>query len=176
MKKTVVLTSLALTLGLGIFFAYCICQMRVNAVLEKKIARKKQALLLAQDQQSRFSELEKQSKDQEAQEVLILRRVPVNEKQPLAFIKTLMRKAAQAGLKDIAIDVSNESLSLDDGFAPIRLEINFQGVYPAFLSFFEGLMSTERLFTVEMLKIERDEKSLPNQKIYLQLLIYTFPR
>jgi len=176
MKKTVVLTSLAITLGVGIFLAYCIFQIRTNAVLEKKITEKKQALLIAQDQQNRFSELEKQSKDQEAQEALILRRVPVNEKQPLAFIKTLMQRAAQARLKDITIDVSNESLPLDDGFMPVRLEINFQGDYPAFLSFFEGLMNTERLFTVEMLKIERDEKSLPVQKIYLQLLIYTFPR
>lgn len=176
MKKTVVLTSLAFTLGLGIFLTYCICQMRVNAVLEKEIAKKKQALFTAKDQQGRLSELEKQSKDQEDQEVLILRRVPANEKQPLVFIKTLMREAAQTGLKDITVDVSKESLPPDDGFAPTRLEINFQGNYPAFLSFFEGLMNLERLFTVEMLKIEREEKSLPSQKIYLQLLIYTFPR
>lgn len=176
MKKTVVLASLAFILGVGIFLTYCICQIRVNAVLEKEITKKKQALLMVQDQQGRLSELEKQSKDLEAQEVLILRRVPANEKQPLAFIKTLMRKAAQTGLKDITIDVSDESLPLDDGFVPTRLEINFRGDYPAFLSFFEELMNTERLFTVEMLKIERDENSLPAQKIYLQLLIYTLAR
>lgn len=176
MKKTAVLISLALTLGLGIFFIYCVCQLRVNTALEKKIAKKKQALAAAKDQQSRLSELEKQSRDLDAQEALILKRVPANEKQPLVFIKTLMREAAQAGLKDVTVDVSKESLAPDNGFVPTRLEINFQGNYPAFLSFFESLISLERLCTVEMLKIERDEKSLPDQKMYLQLLIYTFPR
>ena len=176
MKKTVVLASLVVILGVGILLTYCIGQIRVNAGLEEEITKKKQALLMLQGQQNRLSELEKQSKDLDTQEALILRRVPANEKQPLAFIKTLMRQAARTGLKDITIDVSDESLPLDDGFVPTRLEINFQGDYSAFISFFEELMNTERLFTVEMLKIERDENYLPAQKIYLQLLIYTLSR
>lgn len=176
MKKTSALTVLALTIGLAAFLAYCIYQIKYNIALEKEVAKKKHVLLRVQDQQKHMSELEKQDKDLEAQEVLILKRIPANEKQPLVFIKTLMSEAVQSGLKDITINVSDESLPLDDGLAPIRLEINLQGNYSAFLSFFERLMNTERLFTVEMLKVDREESSLPNQKIYLQLLIYTLSR
>lgn len=177
MKKNNILISAIIVTSLFLLGMLCISQLKINRDLNIRLFEKRKELAMAEDASRRLDELEKEDKDIKQKQEAMYRQVPLNEKHPLNFIKELIQAGTGTGLKEIKISVLKDQHSMaSDGFAPIRMELVCSGAFSSLLAFMEKLSAMERLVNVDMLKIERDEKILPSQKIYLQFLIYTFPQ
>ncbi len=177
MKKNNILINLIIIISLILLGMLCLSQLKINQNLSLKLSEKRKELAMAEDASRRLDELEKEDKDIKQKQEAMSRQVPLNEKQPFNFIRALIQAGTSAGLKEIKINVLKDTQSVvSDGFISIRMELSCSGAFSSLLTFLEQLTAMERLINVDMLKVERDEKLLPGQRIYLQFLIYTFPQ
>ena len=171
--------------------------LKINSRLAQELAVKKGEHKEAKSASRRLRALQKQLQDLEQKEKTIGLRVPTNEKHPFSLIRTLTSIAGEIGLKgpsfamkDSATQTSDGTLTQDAGQPeaagiqasanlppgpkPIRIEMNFTATYQQLLKFLDRLMNLERIAAAEEIKIERDKKTLPRQKISLQLVTYVF--
>lgn len=177
MKKNNILINLIIVISLILLGILCFSQLKINQDLSRKLSEKRKELAVAEGASRRLDELEKEDKDIKQKQETMSRQVPFNEKQPFNFIKALIQVGTSAGLKEIKINVvKDEQPIVSEGFIPLRLELTCSGAFSSLLVFLKQLTAMERLINVDMLKVERDEKLLPSQRIYLQFLIYTFPQ
>ena len=177
MKKNNILTNLIIIVSLILLGILCLSQLKINQNLSLKLSEKRKELAMAEDASRRLDELEKEDNEIKRKQEAMSRQVPFNEKHPFSFIRALIQEGTNAGLKEIKINVvKDEQPIVSEGFIPIRMELACNGAFSSLSVFLEQLTAMERLINVDMLKVERDEKLLPNQTIYLQLLIYTFPQ
>lgn len=177
MKKNNSLLSVIIIVSLILLGLLCVSQLKINRDLSMRLSEKRKELAMAEDASRRLDELEKEDKDIKQKQEAMSRQVPFNEKQPFNFIRALIRAGTSAGLKEIKINVvKDEQPIVSEGFIPTRMELACSGTFSSLLVFLEQLTAMERLINVDMLKIEREEKLLPSQRIYLQFLIYTFPQ
>ena len=177
MKKNNSLISVIIIVSLILLGMLCVSQLKINRDLSMRLSERRKELAMAEDVSRRLDELEKEDKDIKQKQEAMSLQVPFNEKQPFNFIRAFIQAGTSAGLKEIKINVLKDTQSIvSEGFIPIRLELICSSAFSSLLVFLKQLTAMERLVNVDMLKIERDEKLLPNQTIYLQLLIYTFPQ
>ena len=177
MKKNNSLISVIIIVSLILLGMLCVSQLKINRDLSMRLSERRKELAMAEDVSRRLDELEKEDKDIKQKQEAMSRKVPFNEKHPFNFIRALIQAGTSAGLKEIKINmVKDEQPIVSEGFIPIRMELACNGAFSSLSVFLEQLTAMERLINVDMLKVERDEKLLPNQTIYLQLLIYTFPQ
>jgi len=177
MKKNNIVINLIIVISLVLLGILCFSQLRINQELSRKLSEKRKELAMAEDASRRLDQLEREDKDIKQKQEAMSRQVPFNEKQPFNFIRELIKVGTSAGLKEIKINVvKDEQPIVSEGFIPMRMELTCSGAFSSLAVFLKQLTAMERLVNVDMLKVERDEKLLPNQTIYLQLLIYTFPQ
>lgn len=177
MKKNNSLISVIIIVCVILPGILCVSQLKINQAINIRLSEKRKELAMALDASRRLDELEKEDKEIKQKQEAMSLRVPFNEKQPFNFIRALIQAGTSAGLKEIKINlVKDEQPMVSEGFIPTRMELACNGTFSSLLLFLEQLTVMERLINVDMLKIEREEKLLPGQRIYLQLLIYTFPQ
>ena len=177
MKKNNIVINLIIIVSLILLGILCLSQLKINQNLSLKLSEKRKELTMAEDASRRLDELEKEDNEVKRKQEAMSRQVPFNEKHPFNFIRALIQAETSAGLKEIKINVLKDTQSIvSEGFIPIRRELICSSAFSSLLVFLKQLTAMERLVNVDMLKVERDEKLLPNQTIYLQLLIYTFPQ
>ena len=172
-KNSIIL--IILTVILPLVFSFNL--LKVNRNLDAKLSEKRKELIEAEDTSRRLDKLEREDKDIMQKQEALYRQVPnFSKKLPFDFIRTLIQAGTSAGLKEIKINIVHKNQQLSsDSFIPIRVELTCKGVFSSLLVFFEKLAGIERIINVDMLRVEREETSLPSQKIYLQLIVYTFP-
>ena len=177
MKKNNIVINLIIIVSLILLGMLCLSQLKINQNLSLKLSEKRKELAMAEDASRRLDELEKEDNEIKRKQEAMSRQVPFNEKHPFSFIRALIQEGTNAGLKEIKINVvKDEQPIVSEGFIPIRMELACNGAFSSLAVFLKQLTAMERLVNVDMLKVERDEKLLPSQKIYLQFLIYTLPQ
>lgn len=175
MKKNNILINSVILVSLILLGILCFSQVKINQDLSRKLSEKRKDLAAAEGASRRLDELEKEDEEIKQKQEAMYRQVPFNEKQPFNFIRTLIQSGTGAGLKEIRINVINDEQPIvPDGFISTRMELACSGTFSSLLVFLKQLTAMERLINVDMLKIERDDKLLPSQRINLQFLIYTF--
>lgn len=184
-----------------LLFLVFIWGMKINSRLAQELAVKKSEHKEAKSASKRLKAFQKELQNLEQKEKIIGLRVPTtNEKQPFSLIRTLTAIASETGLTDFSFTMKEPgdsatqtsddaltqgasqsgsvgiqaSLSLPPGPKPIRLQMNFAATYQQLLKFLDRLMNLERIVSAQEIKIERDKKELPRQKISLQLVAYVF--
>lgn len=169
-----------------LLFSLFLWGLKINSRLTQELAVKKGEQKEAKSASKRLKALQKQFQALEQKEKTVGLRVPANEKHPFSLIRTLTSIAGEIGLKGPSFDTLTEdagqqeaagiqvSTSLPPGPKPIKLEMNFTATHQQLLKFLDRLMNLERIAAVEEIKIERDKKILPRQKVSLQLVTYTF--
>lgn len=181
-------------------FLLSIWGLKINSRLTQELAVKKGEHKEAKSASKRLKALQEQLQALEQKEKTVGLRVPTNEKHPFGLIRTLTSIAGEIGLKDLSFTMkgpadsstqtSDDTLTqeagqqeaagiqvstgLPPGPKPIRLEMHFTAAYQQLLKFLDRLMDLERIIAAEEIKIERDKKTLPRQKISLQLVTYVF--
>lgn len=195
-KKSFIKNAAAISLIVILFLSF-LWGSKINSRLTEELAVKKGEHKEAKSASKRLKAFQKQLQALEQKEKTIGLRVPTNEKHPFILIRTLTSIAGEIGLKgpsfamnDSAAQTSDDALTQEAGQQeaagiqvsaspppgpkPIRLEMSFTATYQQLLEFLDRLMNLERIVAAEEIKIERDKKTLPRQKISLQLVTYVF--
>jgi Tfp pilus assembly protein PilO len=174
-----------------------------NSGLNNALEVKKKELRAARTAGAGLKKLEKQAESFREEEEKLRQKIPLNDKQPLDLIKTLIRIAREAGLKEIDFDLKEKTARANNNVSgagaagsgmgtiamvekssfdaqsdiqpqPISLEISCQGTFSQLLLFLEKTAKLERVVIVEKVEIERKKELTPRQKIFLRLITYTF--
>lgn len=184
LKKTILITNWA-----GIIFLIILVvvvslwQLRANLILRRNFSAQKKEVKEMQQANRRFKELKKQSDELKLKEELLDKRLPIGEKQPMGLIRKITLLAKARGLEKINFELRPQSaleegtksaVNLEKNLIPLYFEIKFETTFPRLLEFLKELTNLERIITVEKLDIKREEGILPNQKITLSLVTYTF--
>lgn len=186
-KNTFIKNAAAIGLIVLLFLLF-LWGLKINSRLAQELAVKKGEHKEAKSASKRLKALQKQLLAMQQKEKTIGLRVPTNEKHPFSLIRTLTAITAEIGLKDPSFAMKEPADSsgqpeaagiqapanLPLGPKPIRLEMNFTATYQRLLKFLDRLMNLERIVAAEEIKIERDKKTLPRQKISIRLVTYVF--
>ncbi|MBU4479105.1 MAG: hypothetical protein KKH34_08510 [Candidatus Omnitrophica bacterium] len=127
--------------------------------------------------------------------------VPVHDEQPLSLIKQMTLLANQLQLKNaeftyrgnfpdtVGAALENRGLEGEEGGLPVMaasaaqdglavqrliVQMRFEGNFKQADDFFKKLFTLGRLVSVERIRMERDEKIMPRQKITLIIIAYSF--
>lgn len=185
---------------IALLFFLFLWGLKINSRLTQELAVKNSEHRGARSASKRLKGLQKQFLALEQKEKTMGLRVPVDEKYPFSLIRTLTSIAGEIGLKnpsfavkrapDSPVQTSDDKLtqeaglseaagilassSLPPGPRPVRIEMDFTATYRQLLKFLDRLANLERIVAAEEIKIERDKKTLPRQRISLQLVTYLF--
>lgn len=85
-------------------------QFRMGITLKEDLASKKKEFRRAEAASKHLKDLERQISDIKQKEEMLFRRVPINEKEPLGLIRSLIRLGGQAGLKGITVSLKDKAL------------------------------------------------------------------
>jgi hypothetical protein len=160
-----------------------ILQLRAGANLNNELAAKKEELQDAQVASRKMEELERKGQELRQKENKMLKRVAVNDTQPLELIKTITSVASKVGLHKIGFELKNESAAAPSpkkkkaaasAPEPVYFQMKFQASFPQTLSFLGELSGLERVVTVERIEIGRQVDILPYQAVVLDLATYSF--
>ena len=114
----------------------------------------------------------------------MLKRVAVNDLQPLELIKTITGLASQTGLRKINFDLKSGGLAGSDAKKPpvpkqfgpsaVVFQMKTEASFTQLLEFLKGLNELERIVTVEKIEISRQTEILPYQSLVMELATYSF--
>lgn len=182
MKKTLLLKILAVIvplLLLGLFFSL---QFRSNGLLRKELNNRKEEFKKIKAVSNRLTKLEKQFQDIKRKEEGVNSKIPYDEKEPLGLIKEIIRLGNESGLNKASLNIIDPQKNLDGqeviegGVKTVNLELTFSSGYQQLIEFLEKINNLGRLVGVEKVEISRDAKILPNQRILLRLVAYSFTK
>jgi len=189
MRKVAPLTNWEILATLFLLILFLLWQLKVNAVLSKELAGKREKAKKIQAVKENLADLTKKALDLKERKDRLYKKAPVNEEQPLTLIKALIKTGSQIGLKNITVGLKEETeeaetikassesknqTTKEPGLKTTYLEMNFEAVFPQLTLFLEKLMKLERVVSVEGVKVERNDKGLPYQKVSLDLATYVF--
>ena len=189
MRKVAPFTNWEILVTLFLLILFLLWQLRVNAVLSKEFAEKREKAKKIQSVKENLADLTKKTRDLKERKDRLYKKAPVNEEQPLSLIKALIKTGSQIGLKNITVGLKEETeeaatiktssgsenqTTKELGLKATYLEMDFEAAFPQLTLFLEKLMKLERVVSVEGIKIERNDKSLPYQKVSLDLATYIF--
>jgi len=191
MRKIAPLTNWEILITLVLLVSFFLWQFKANSLLNKELTQKRVKLQEIQAARQNLKDLEMQTKDLKERKEELFRRTPLNEEKPLSLMKTLIKMGNSMGFKEITLDLREDTEEAEaikaalkgearkgsvikSAVKPIYLEMNFEAFFPQLPIFLEKLMKLERVVSVEGIKIERDKKALPYQKVSLDLVTYTF--
>ncbi|MBI4846901.1 MAG: hypothetical protein HY810_10605 [Candidatus Omnitrophica bacterium] len=124
--------------------------------------------------------------------------IPENETGPFIVIKEATYLSRQSGIRKVEIDYGAKDQNLPavlaqlmsreedtgtlltpipalvEGVKQFIIGMNFEATFAQSLDFFEAVLSLERIFIIESIKIERVKEIFPNQRVTLVLTAYTF--
>ena len=89
-----------------VLFSY---QYKKNIFLRKMVEEKKLELKNSEAASRHLEELENQSVTLKDREVMLNKKIPVNEARPLSLVRELMGMGGKVGLKNITFDLSGEN-------------------------------------------------------------------
>jgi Tfp pilus assembly protein PilO len=180
-------------IGFILLFAFFFLglEIRKNFYLKKEYIDKNQELQKAQYAQAHLKELQAQLRQKEEEAKKLNRRIPENEKAPLALMKRIISSASQFEVRNMEFSLKKaqgeqgsmakgmgigeitSSDSLETKVQPLSFKLTFECTFSNLILFLDWLSDLERLVSIENIKIEREDKILPRQKITLQLVVYT---
>jgi Tfp pilus assembly protein PilO len=183
LRKAILITSwVGISFFVVLVFVVFLWQLRANSIFRRNLSAKKKEVKETQQANRRFEELKKQSDELKLKEELLEKRLPIGEKQPMGLIKKITLLARARGLEKINFQIKSKSsleetksaVALAKDLTPLYFEMEFETTFPALLEFLKELANLERVIAVEKMDIKREKEILPNQKITLSLITYTF--
>ncbi len=171
-------------LAMGLFGFLWFNQNKAVADLQSQFLQAEDELNNARKKQaSRTGDGETRAKEDER---VITAAIPYNEREPFAFIKGLTQIAAAVNIKNIKFTASTPQKAgaraaaagasgvTSEGVYSISIQMSAEGEFYQLVNFLKALNMLERVVTVDSVKVERDDKILPCQRITLNLKVYTY--
>jgi Tfp pilus assembly protein PilO len=180
-------------LPITIWLTMCLCallavfavimQLRSSAALNKELGAKKEELHDAQIASRKMEDLEKRGQELKQKENKMIKRVALNDTQPLYLIKSITGLASKIGLRKISFELKAASAVASNDKkprlppsapVPVYFEMKFDASFAQVLKFLRELNGLERIVAVEKIEINREVNILPYQSVVLDLVTYTF--
>lgn len=92
-----------------VLLSFFIWQLRLSTTLKQKFDSKSKEFKQTEAASKHLRGLEKQISDIKQKEEMQYKRVPINEKEPLSLMRTLIRLGGQAGLKGISLSLKEKT-------------------------------------------------------------------
>lgn len=186
MKNESLITIIGTAAALVLLIAVLVWQITVGADLKQTFSAAQGKLRNEEDTNARLETIKARIEELRQREVSQNKIVPVNEKQPLGVIKSLVLATTETGMQGCTfkvIEKSGETAPQEEAAQPSPLppdikelfvELSGYGTFPQILSLLGKVKNLERLVLVKKLTIKRDEKKLPFQKVVLEFAAYSF--
>lgn len=172
----------------GSFFAY---EFYRNASLKEELMTKTEQVAEARQVKTKTEQLQEEVKALEKDLAVIDKQIPCDEPFPFGIVKTLLGVGESLGLKNINFsftDNTGETFPINASFAKSggsipadsleaaakHIRMDFECPFAQLVSFVSKLSKLDRLVLVENVDISRSEDIIPNQKICLDVVAYSF--
>jgi hypothetical protein len=186
LKNESLITIIGTAAALVFLITILVWQIKVGVDLKQTFQTAQGKLRSEEDTNVRLERIKARIEELRQREITQNKIVPVNEKQPLGVIKSLVLATTETGMQGCTfkvIEKTEEATSQGEAAQPSPLppdikeffvELSGYGTFPQILSLLGKVKNLERLVLVKKLTIKRDEKKLPVQKVVLELAAYSF--
>lgn len=179
--------------------AVFVWQLRSGARINAEFAASEKALAALRVSSSRSRELRRLQADLDEQEARLFRRIPAETGHPLGLIREISSLAKSSGFRAFTIELVAQDASADvpapaaaagqdpaaggksgktkkNAVGPrvVAMDIRCEAGFADLLLFLRRLYGLERIVSMEKLRIQRVDASLPRQSVEMRIHAYSF--